>query len=114
MISIESLKNCLSNLALLHSKLYGKREKALLLEIGCVLQREIDFQNGLVTNKSNIELDAQKLLEDNRQLYQENKTLIETTEKLKSLFEQALPSIQAKLQIIEEKFDTLNEDIKAL
>ena len=116
MISIEDLNKCISNLAELNARTNSHADKTLLLEIGYILKQEIDNVNAW--NQANNprgrgvkQIDVQKLLEDNTQLYNENQKLIAALNELTKMFEKALPSVQTQLQLIGEKFDALNEHI---
>ena len=74
MISVEDLHKCMANLAELHSRAINNKDKPLLLEIGYILNKEID--NIIAENATTSKLDMQKLLADNKQLYDENQRLI--------------------------------------
>jgi len=106
MISIEDLHKCMGNLAELHCRASSTKDKTLLLEIGYILNKEID--NIIAENTTTSKLDMQKLLADNKQLYDENQRLISALNQMTKMFETTLPSFQKQLLSIRERFDALN------
>lgn len=118
MISIEDLNKCIANLAQL-SATSTRSDRQLLLEIGYILKQEIDHQEAW--NQANNtrgggvkQIDIQKLLEDNSQLYKENQTLISSVAKLKDIIEHKMPQIQNYLETALIKCDNLNETLEKL
>lgn len=118
MISKEQLDKCINILAELNARMTSTKDKTLLLEIGYIIKQELDnvtaWEEAHPRSGSFKQVDTNKLLEDNIQLCRENQTLIQSVNELKTMFEKALPSVQTRLQLIGEKFDTLNENINRL
>lgn len=114
MISIEELSRCMEILSQLNASTYIRRDKQLILELGYIIKQEFDLARKLdnvARNRNGRNIDVNKLMEDNRQLFQENEKLINDINKLKDILYEKIPSIQEDIQKIGSKFDLLNQQI---
>lgn len=114
MIDEQTLSKCLDNLAEINANLTNSALKRLTLEIGYVLKQELDNVaqwNQQFKGKKNkpIEIDINKLMEDNNQLFNENKKLQEVNMKLKETIDQRIPRVENAISNINQKFQTFTE-----
>lgn len=117
MISLEDLKKCIDYLSMLSTHC-SKRDEKILLEIGVIIQREINnLEEWNKANNSTLRrqnIDADKLLADNIQLCKENQSLIESVGSMQYIVDKRIPEINYKLDLVLSKFDSLSKDIEKL
>lgn len=117
MINGKDLNRCIDILSELNANAASRKEKQLILELGYIIKQELDLVNLWEQNHNNSirgreRIDINKLLEDNAQLYKENQTLLKNLDKLKTMIETKLPSIQTDLTEIKNEFNVLNNHIE--
>ena len=115
MISAKDLSHCIDNLAEINACLGSGNAalKRLVLEVGYVLKQELDtvsawnaqFRGDRFKGHN---VDVQKLMEDNTQLFNENKQLHELNLKLQEVIDRRIPKVESAVQTVNEKFDTLS------
>ena len=114
MIDEKTLTKCLDNLAEINANITNSALKRLTLEIGYILKQELDnvaLWNKQFKGRGNkpIEIDINKLMEDNNQLFNENKKLHELNLKLKEIIDQKIPNVEKGIGDINKKFGTFAE-----
>lgn len=119
MINSRNLNRCIDILSELNANASNSLDKALILELGYIIKQELDLveawensHNGQTRRRGGEPIDINKLLEDNVQLYKENETLLKNLDKLKTIIDSKIPSIQEDLTVISRKFDLLNNHIE--
>lgn len=119
MINSRNLNRCIDILSELNANASNNLDKALILELGYIIKQELDLvkawensHNGQTRRRGGEPIDINKLLEDNVQLYKENETLLKNLDKLKTIIDSKIPSIQEDLTVISRKFDLLNNHIE--
>lgn len=117
MISENDLNRCLEILATL-STTSTRNDRQLLLEMGYIIKQELE--NVQAWNKTNNprergrNIDVNKLLADNTQLYKENQTLIETVGKLKDIIDHKIPQLENHLEYATQKCGALNDILEKM
>lgn len=119
MINSRNLNRCIDILSELNANASNSLDKALILELGYIIKQELDLveawensHNEQTRRRGGKPIDINKLLEDNVQLYKENETLLKNLDKLKTIIDSKIPSIQEDLTTISRKFDLLNNHIE--
>lgn len=119
MINSRNLNRCIDILSELNANASNSLDKALILELGYIIKQELDLveawensHNEQTRRRGGEPIDINKLLEDNVQLYKENETLLKNLDKLKTIIDSKIPSIQKDLTTISRKFDLLNNHIE--
>lgn len=119
MINSRNLNRCIDILSELNANASNSLDKALILELGYIIKQELDLveawensHNEQTRRRGGEPIDINKLLEDNVQLYKENETLLKNLDKLKTIIDSKIPSIQEDLTTISRKFDLLNNHIE--
>lgn len=119
MINSRNLNRCIDILSELNANASNSLDKALILELGYIIKQELDLveawensHNEQTRRRGGEPIDINKLLEDNVQLYKENETLLKNLDKLKTIIDSKIPSIQEDLTVISRKFDLLNNHIE--
>lgn len=119
MINSRNLNRCIDILSELNANASNSLDKALILELGYIIKQELDLveawensHNEQTRRRGGGPIDINKLLEDNVQLYKENETLLKNLDKLKTIIDSKIPSIQEDLTTISRKFDLLNNHIE--
>lgn len=119
MINSRNLNRCIDILSELNANASNSLDKALILELGYIIKQELDLveawensHNDQTRRRGGEPIDINKLLEDNVQLYKENETLLKNLDKLKTIIDSKIPSIQEDLTVISRKFDLLNNHIE--
>ena len=119
MINSRNLNRCIDILSELNANASNSLDKALILELGYIIKQELDLveawensHNEQTRRRGGEPIDINKLLEDNVQLYKEKKTLLKNLDKLKTIIDSKIPSIQKDLTVISRKFDLLNNHIE--
>ena len=119
MINSRNLNRCIDILSELNANASNSLDKALILELGYIIKQELDLveawensHNEQTRRRGGEPIDINKLLEDNVQLYKENETLLKNLDKLKTIIDSKIPSIQKDLTVISRKFDLLNNHIE--
>ena len=115
MINEKTLTRCLDNLAEINANLTNSALKRLTLEIGYILKQELDnvtaWNNQF--NKDNrhkgYNIDINKLMEDNTQLFNENKKLHELNMKLKEVIDQKIPNVENAIGNLNSRIETFSE-----
>ena len=115
MISAKDLSHCIDNLAEINACLGSGNAalKRLVLEVGYILKQELDtvsawnaqFRGDRFKGHN---VDVQKLMEDNTQLFNENKQLHELNLKLQEVIDRRIPKVENAVNTINEKFDTFS------
>jgi hypothetical protein len=120
MISYNDLNRCIDILSELNAHIDSNEvDKSLILELGYIIKQELDLVKSWddANNKNAMkrgikQIDPQKLLEDNIQLFNEKEKLLKILAKMKEDLEKKVPLIQKELSLIKEKFDILNNHIE--
>lgn len=115
MIDEKALNKCIENLAEVNANLTSSTLKRLVLEVGYILKQELDTVTAWnsqfkVNNKfRGQQIDVNKLMEDNTQLFNENHKLHEANMKLKEIIDQRIPQVEQAINGINTKFETFSE-----
>ena len=116
MIDEKTLTKCLDNLAEINAHLTNNALKRLTLEVGYILKQELDSvhtwnqqfsKNGKL--KDGMQIDVNKLLEDNNQLFNENAKLHELNMKLKQVIDERIPNVEQAIGKLNTKFETFSD-----
>jgi len=114
MIDEKTLNKCIDNLAEVNANISNGALRQLLLEVGYILKQELD--NVVTWNRQfqgdkfkGHQVNVQKLMEDNTQLFNENHKLHEMNMKLKEIIDQRIPQVEHAINGINSKFETFSE-----
>lgn len=117
MITLDELKKCIDYLSLLASK-STRNDRQLLIEIGVILQKEINrLENNMPSvepHNRQIQLEMEKLLADNQQLYAENERLLNSVKTLSNILEEKIPQINLNVNNAVNKLDVFINQLHAL
>ena len=111
-MKLSDLNKCMGMLATLNSSGLGFAQRELVVNIGCMIQEEINA----ITNSKNADnkLDAEKLMADNRQLFEENQKLAKAVVQLKQIIHENMPNILNKLSALNGNIGKINKQINDL
>lgn len=120
MISAKDLNRCIDILAELNVNA-PQHAKRLILEAGYILKQELETVNAWDASQLNDkergrhqQIDVNKLLEDNTQLFNENKKLMEMNLKMKEVIDQRIPHVEDGIKSVHDKFNAFEEMILKL
>jgi hypothetical protein len=93
--------------------------KRLILEVGYILKQELEaveaWDSQFKDKKRGYgNIDVNKLLEDNTQLFNENKQLQDLNLKLKEVIDQRIPNVEKGISEVNRKFNIMSETINKL
>jgi hypothetical protein len=118
MISARDLRRCIDILAELNASA-NSDYKRLILEVGYILKQELEaveaWDSQFKDKKRGYgNIDVNKLLEDNTQLFNENKQLQDLNLKLKEVIDQRIPNVERGISEVNRKFNIMSETINKL
>ena len=118
MISARDLRRCIDILAELNASA-NSDSKRLILEVGYILKQELEaveaWDSQFKDKKRGYgNIDVNKLLEDNTQLFNENKQLQDLNLKLKEVIDQRIPNVERGISEVNRKFNIMSETINKL
>ena len=118
MISARDLRRCIDILAELNAGA-NSDSKRLILEVGYILKQELEaveaWDSQFKDKKRGYgNIDVNKLLEDNTQLFNENKQLQDLNLKLKEVIDQRIPNVERGISEVNRKFNIMSETINKL
>ncbi len=117
MISARDLRRCIDILAELNAGA-DSNSKRLILEVGYILKQELEaveaWDSQFKDKKRGYNIDVNKLLEDNTQLFNENKQLQDLNLKLKEVIDQRIPNVEKGISEVNRKFNIMSETINKL
>lgn len=117
MISARDLRRCIDILAELNAGA-DSNSKRLILEVGYILKQELEaveaWDSQFKDKKRGYNIDVNKLLEDNTQLFNENKQLQDLNLKLKEVIDRRIPNVERGMRDIGEKIGVMTDSINKL
>ena len=118
MISARDLRRCIDILAELNAGA-DSNSKRLVLEVGYILKQELEaveaWDSQFKDKKRGYgNIDVNKLLEDNTQLFNENKQLQDLNLKLKEVIDKRIPNVEEGINEVNRKFNIMSETINKL
>ena len=117
MIDAKNLSKCIDNLAEINALVNDRNVKQLLLEVGYILKQELDTVKAWDTQMQNqhqghiLNVDVQKLLEDNNQLFNENRKLYDINMKLKETIDSKIPHVEEMVKKMGDGYKTLSQTL---
>lgn len=117
MLDVNTLNRCLDILAILNDKA-SREDKISILELGHILKQELMVQEKWNKNHNKVvfgrNLDVNKLIEDNTQLFNENQNLINDVMKLKSIIDTKIPFIERQMMLLDGQATRINNGIERM
>ena len=118
MISARDLRRCIDILAELNAGA-DSNSKRLILEVGYILKQELEAVDAWDSQFKDKKrgygnIDVNKLLEDNTQLFNENKQLQDLNLKLKEVIDKRIPNVEEGINEVNRKFNIMSETINKL
>jgi hypothetical protein len=112
MMREKEIGRCLEILKELMERLSTTSAYPLLVELAYFLRREHEMVIDENLPQDLSEVSKEELVKDNVRLFHDNLTLLESNKQLHAIIDEIAPSIITKLQRLQNRIQTLSNDIK--